>query len=71
MSNRERAVDLLQMLPEEKILYAICFLEGLSVPVTEEQADPFFSEENMARLRRSAAEMEMTGGTVHEVAYDD
>ena len=37
MSNRERAVDLLQMLPEEKIIYAICFLEGLLVSIAEEQ----------------------------------
>ena len=34
-------------------------------------ADPFYSEENMARLRRNAAEMEKTGGTVHEVVLDD
>ena len=32
--------------------------------------DPFFSDENMARLRRSIAQMEATGGTVHEaVSY--
>ncbi len=34
-------------------------------------ADPFYSVENMARLRRNAAEMEKTGGTVHEVVLDD
>ena len=33
--------------------------------------DPFFSDENMARLRRSIAQMEATGGTVHEVNLDD
>lgn len=33
--------------------------------------DPFYSEENMARLRRSIAQMESTGGTVHEVNLDD
>lgn len=33
--------------------------------------DPFFSYENMARLRRSIAQMEATGGTVHEVNLDD
>lgn len=33
--------------------------------------DPFFSDENMARLRRSIAQMEATGGTVHEVDLDD
>ena len=29
--------------------------------------DPFYSEENMARLRRSAAQMERNGGTIHEI----
>lgn len=33
--------------------------------------DPFYSEQNMARLRKSIAEMEATGGTVHEVKLDD
>ena len=33
--------------------------------------DPFYSEENMARLRHSIAQMESTGGTVHEVNLDD
>ena len=33
-------------------------------------ADPFYSEKNIARLRRNAAEMEKTGGTVHEVLLD-
>lgn len=35
------------------------------------QSDPFYSPENMERLRRSIAQMEATGGTVHEVALDD
>ncbi|WP_276835379.1 type II toxin-antitoxin system RelB/DinJ family antitoxin [Megasphaera stantonii] len=33
--------------------------------------DPFYSEKNMARLRRSIAQMEATGGTIHEVITDD
>ena len=33
--------------------------------------DPFHSAENMERLRKSIAQMESTGGTVHEVALDD
>ena len=37
----------------------------------EVSADPFYSEENLARLRRSIAQMESTGGTVHEVNLDD
>lgn len=33
--------------------------------------DPFYSDENMMRLRKSIAQMEATGGTVHEVELDD
>ena len=29
--------------------------------------DPFYTEENMERLRRSAAQMEQNGGTIHEI----
>ena len=37
----------------------------------EVSVDPFYSEENMARLRKSIAQMEATGGPVHEVDFDD
>lgn len=37
----------------------------------EVSVDPFYSDENMARLRRSIAQMEKTGGAVHEVDLDD
>ena len=37
----------------------------------EVSVDPFYSEEKLARLRRSIAQMESTGGTVHEVNLDD
>lgn len=33
--------------------------------------DPFYSEENMARLQKSIADMEAHGGTIHEVNYND
>ena len=33
--------------------------------------DPFYSDENMDRLRKNMAEMENTGGTVHEVNLGD
>ena len=33
----------------------------------ERRDDPFYSPENMERLRASIAQMEATGGTVHEV----
>ena len=31
------------------------------------EKDPFYSAANMTRLKKSIAEMEATGGTVHEV----
>ncbi len=37
----------------------------------EVSVDPFYSRENMDRLRKSVAQMEATGGTVHEVELDD
>ena len=37
----------------------------------EVSVDPFYSDENMSRLRKSIAQMEATGGTVHEVNLDD
>ncbi len=33
--------------------------------------DPFYSEENIKRLKKSIAQMEATGGTVHKVILDD
>ena len=33
----------------------------------EVSVDPFYSEQNMARLRKSIAQMEATGGTIHKV----
>lgn len=37
----------------------------------EVSVDPFYSEQNLARLRASAAQMDFTGGTVHEVDFND
>lgn len=37
----------------------------------EVSVDPFYSDENMARLRKSIAQMESIGGTIHEVNLDD
>lgn len=33
----------------------------------EISTDPFYSEKNMARLRKSMQEMEANGGTVHDM----
>ena len=35
------------------------------------EKDPFYGPNNMARLRESIAQMEATGGTIHEVQFDD
>ena len=35
------------------------------------EKDPFDSAANLARLRKSIAEMEATGGIVHEVKLND
>ena len=35
------------------------------------EKDPFYSAANLARLRKSIAEMEATGGIVHEVKLND
>ena len=37
----------------------------------EVSVDPFYSEENMLRLRKSIAQMETGGGQIHEVNLDD
>lgn len=71
----------------KKSMEATCKKMGLTVTaaytmfataVTREQripfevtADPFYSKANIERLRRNIAEMESTGGTIHEVNLDD
>ncbi len=52
------------------ILFATKVSREKRIPF-EVTADPFYSAENMDRLRRSIAQMESTGGTVHEVPLDD
>ncbi len=37
----------------------------------EVSLDPFYSAENMERLRASISQMEATGGTIHGVNLDD
>lgn len=52
------------------ILFATKVSREKRIPF-EVTADPFYSAENMARLRESISQMESTGGTIHEVALDD
>lgn len=37
----------------------------------EVSGDPFYSQNNMDRLRKSINELETKGGTIHEVNLDD
>lgn len=37
----------------------------------EVAVDPFYSEENIARLKKSIADLDAGKGTVHEVNYED
>ena len=37
----------------------------------EVSIDPFYSDENMKRLKKSIEQMEKTVGTIHEVNFDD
>ena len=35
------------------------------------ESDPFYNPSNIVRLKKSIAQMESTGGTIHELNYDD
>lgn len=50
---------------EQKIPFEI------SIKPTSTAQDPFFNAENLALLKKSIAQIEETGGTVHEVLSDD
>ena len=41
------------------------------IPFEISAEDPFYSYDNQERLRRSISQLERTGGTVHEVDFDD
>ena len=41
------------------------------IPFEISAEDPFYSYDNQERLRRSISQLECTGGTVHEVDFDD
>lgn len=41
------------------------------IPFELSANDPFYSKTNIERLEKNAAQMELSGGTVHEVVSDD
>lgn len=49
---------------------SLCIEREKSIP-SEASVDLFYSQENMNRLKNSVAQMELTGGTVHEVDFDE
>lgn len=71
----------------KKAMEAVCKEMGLSMSAAftifakkvgrehripfEISADPFYSEKNIARLKKSIEQMEMTGSKIHEVNYRD
>ena len=67
-TERDHAMQLLMNVPDDRLLYVIGFLEEASFP---ENQDPFYSAENMVRLKRSIEQMETTGGTIHDVNLDE
>ena len=85
MSTLEKTITLLQEMPETSIKKVYQFVQNLqsqqnndvlSAKLTKEletTIDPFYSEENQARLLISKERMEKTGGTVHELieVYDE
>ena len=54
-------------------IFAKTVVREQRIPFEVNANDPFYSAVNMERLRKSAAQMEQTGGTVHEIgaAKDD
>ena len=65
MSDMEEAVQLLKKQPEKNIRIIVELLRAMSVP-DETEDDPFYSPENMERLKKAAARMDAGGGTVHD-----
>lgn len=53
------------------VMFATKVTSEQRIPFEVTAADPFYSKENMDRLRKSMQQMEERGGTVHEVILDD
>jgi DNA-damage-inducible protein J len=67
---------LLRLISTEKVRISESDGEIRLIPVEDSAtsivSDPFFSEANMARLRKSILQMETTGGTIHDISiYED
>lgn len=70
-SNLEQACKELGLTPTTAFtIFATKVARERRIPF-EVAIDPFYSDRNMARLRKSIAQMEATGGTIHEVQEND
>lgn len=70
-SNFEKACQELGLTPTAAFtIFATKVARERRIPF-EVAVDPFYSERNMARLKKSIAQMESTGGTIHEVDVSD
>lgn len=67
MSEKEQAVRLLDRIPEYKLRYVISFLQGAAIP----DADPFYSESNLAHIDRGIAALEAGLGVEHDLIEAD
>jgi hypothetical protein len=61
MSNRERAIQILDRIPESKMYYILAFLEGAAIPEEEP------NDETIAAMQ----ELENGGGEVFEGSTHD
>ena len=67
----EKFCQTVGMTPSTAInMFVKATLRGGELPFAV-KADPFYSEANMARLHKNAADMDRTGGTIREVNLDD
>ena len=62
---REWAKELLDIIPNGKLMGIVGILEGAALIGDED--DPFYNEENLCRLRNAKAQIEAGGGTVREL----
>lgn len=53
------------------VMFATKVTNEQRIPFEITAADPFYSKENLDRLRKSMQQMEATGGTFHEVNFND
>ncbi len=70
-SNLEKACQELGLTPTAAFtIFATKVAREKRIPF-EVAVDPFYSDQNMTRLKKSISQMESTGGTIHEVDVRD